>query len=148
MATARPASGRTVEKELFIRASPERVFRALTEKADLERWFVSRAEVDARPGGAFSFTWRPHETVNGQFVTVDPPRRLVMVWDEGPSLGFTEVAIDLTPHAGGTLLRLVHTGFGEGEDWDRLYTDINSGWNAELEHLRAWLDESRAKVWA
>ena len=148
MATARTASGRTVEKELFIRASPERVFRALTEKADLERWFVSRAEVDARPGGSFSFTWQPHETVNGTFVEVDPPRRLVTLWDEGPSLGFTEVTFELTPRPGGTVLRLVHTGFGEGEDWDRLYADINSGWDAELEHLRVWLDEGRAKVWS
>ena len=56
MATVRPTSGRMVEKELFLRASPERVFCALTDKAEFERWFVSRAEVDARPGGAFSFT--------------------------------------------------------------------------------------------
>ena len=129
MATVRPTSGRMVEKELFLRASPERVFRALTDKAELERWFVSRAEVDARPGGTFSFTWQPHETVNGRFVAVEPPHRLVTVWDEGPSL-------------------LVHTGFGERDDWDRLYTDIQSGWNAELEHLRAWLDDGRPKAWS
>jgi len=34
-------SGRTIEKEIFIRATPERVFRALTEKAELEAWFVN-----------------------------------------------------------------------------------------------------------
>lgn len=148
MATVRPTSGRMVEKELFLRASPERVFRALTDKAELERWFVSRAEVDARPGGAFSFTWQPHEMVNGRFVAVEPPHRLVTVWDEGPSLGFTEVTFELTPQGGGTLLRLVHTGFGEGDDWDRLYTDIQSGWNSKLEHLRDWLDEGRPKAWS
>ena len=43
--------GRLIEKELFIRATPQRVFQALTEKADLERWFVQKAEIDVRPGG-------------------------------------------------------------------------------------------------
>ncbi len=43
--------GRLIEKELFIKATPQRVFQALTEKADLERWFVQKAEVDVRPGG-------------------------------------------------------------------------------------------------
>jgi uncharacterized protein YndB with AHSA1/START domain len=43
--------GRSLEKELFINATPERVFQALTEKEDLERWFVQKAEVDLRPGG-------------------------------------------------------------------------------------------------
>ncbi len=50
-----PLIGRTLEKELFIKASPERVFQALTEKEDLERWFVQKAEVDLRPGGAIRF---------------------------------------------------------------------------------------------
>ena len=44
-------SGRSLEKELFIKATPERVFQALTKKEDLERWFVKKAEVDLRPGG-------------------------------------------------------------------------------------------------
>ncbi len=86
--------------------------------------------------------------VSGRFVVVGPPHRLVTVWDEGPSLGFTEVTFELTPQGGGTLLRLVHTGFGEGDDWDRLYTDIRSGWNSELEHLRSWLVEGRPKAWS
>jgi uncharacterized protein YndB with AHSA1/START domain len=44
--------GRTLEKELFIKASPQRVFQALTRSEDLERWFLVKAEVDLRPGGA------------------------------------------------------------------------------------------------
>jgi uncharacterized protein YndB with AHSA1/START domain len=40
-----------LEKELFIKATPERVFQALTTKEDLERWFLTKAEVDLRPGG-------------------------------------------------------------------------------------------------
>jgi uncharacterized protein YndB with AHSA1/START domain len=46
-----PLIGRSLEKELFINATPQRVFQALTEQADLECWFVKTAEVDLRLGG-------------------------------------------------------------------------------------------------
>jgi uncharacterized protein YndB with AHSA1/START domain len=46
-----PLMGRSLEKELFINATPQRVFQALTEPAELERWFVQKAEVEVRPGG-------------------------------------------------------------------------------------------------
>lgn len=140
-------TGRTVEKEIFIRASVERVFRALTEKADLERWFVTRAEVDAEPGGALHFTWNPDETVSGEFRTIEPPHRLVYRWDEGPNLGWTEVIFTLTPHDDGTLLHLSHRGFGSGDDWDHLYHGINSGWVAQLGFLQAWLEQGTPKSW-
>ena len=43
-----PLAGRTVEKEMFIAAAPERVYRAFTAKEDLERWFVTSADIEAR----------------------------------------------------------------------------------------------------
>jgi uncharacterized protein YndB with AHSA1/START domain len=36
-------SGRTIEKAMFIRATLQRVFRALTDPSELEKWFVSKA---------------------------------------------------------------------------------------------------------
>jgi len=44
-------SGRSIEKERFIKATPQRVFEALTKKEELERWFVQKAEVDLHPEG-------------------------------------------------------------------------------------------------
>jgi len=37
---------------------------------------------------------------------------------------------------------------GSGDDWDRIYNGTNGGWSEELENLRAWLEEGKAKVWA
>ncbi len=42
--------------------------------------------------------------------------------------------------------RLVHTGWGSGDDWDRIYNGTNEGWSEELENLRAWLEERKATV--
>ncbi|MGI8689341.1 MAG: SRPBCC family protein [Thermomicrobiales bacterium] len=136
-----PTSGRTIEKELFIRATPERVFRALTEKAELEAWFVKEATIDLRVGGTLRLFWDP-ESVEGTFLDVDPPRRLVFTWDERPAIaGITTSAFMLTAEGAGTRLHLVHSGFGTGAAWDRLFNNINGGWDKELQKLRAYLEE-------
>lgn len=139
-------TGRMLEKELFIRAAPERVWRALTEKAELEQWFLTEAMVDARPGGTLRFAWQ-QDTVDGHFLALDPPHHLVFSWQEQHNLGATTVTIDLTPQEDGTLLRLVHTGFGSGPEWDTTFTGTDSGWSAELENLRIWLETGTAKTW-
>lgn len=135
--------GRTVEKELFIKASVEQVFRAITDPVELGRWFGQQAEVDLRPGGALRFTWVPEGTEGGTVVAVEPPRRFVFQWG---SKHVTEVAFVLTPHDDGTLLRLTETGFGAGDDWDRMYIENNRGWDKELGHLRTWVEEGNASA--
>ena len=47
----------TITKERFIRATPERVFKALTE--ELGTWFVQKAEVELKPGGRILTEWAP-----------------------------------------------------------------------------------------
>jgi uncharacterized protein YndB with AHSA1/START domain len=131
--------GRSLEKELFIKATPERVFQALTEKADLERWFVKKAEVDLRPGGAIRLEWAPDAVEIGKILVLEPPRRLSYTWEAfEPSP--TTITFELTAENDGTRLHLIHTGIGEGEDWDNYYTSINSGWSVHLKNLTAWLE--------
>lgn len=148
MSVSDPARvGRTIEKELFIAAAPERVYRAFTDPVELERWFVTRAEIDPRPGGVFNLWWQENH-VPGEVVALDPPRRFVFTWDDGPKYGITTCSVEFIPEADGTLLRLVHTGFGDGENWDELYDGVNGGWTEELAHLRAWAERSAAKDWS
>ena len=132
-------SGRSLEKELFIKATPERVFQALTEKADLERWFVKKAEVDLRPGGTIRLEWGPDAVEIGKILVLDPPHRLSYTW-EALEPSPTTITFELTAENDGTRLRLIHTGIGEGEDWDTYYTSVNSGWSVHLKNLTAWLE--------
>jgi uncharacterized protein YndB with AHSA1/START domain len=132
-------SGRSLEKELFIKATPERVFQALTEKEDLERWFVKKAEVDLRPGGAIRLEWAPDAVEIGKILVLEPPHRLSYTW-EALEPSPTTITLELTAENDGTRLRLIHTGIGEGEDWDTYYTSVNSGWSVHLKNLTAWLE--------
>jgi uncharacterized protein YndB with AHSA1/START domain len=131
--------GRTLEKELFIKASPQRVFQALTTKEDLERWFLVKAEVDVRPGGAIRFEWGPGMVEVGMILVLEPPHRLSYTWETlGP--GPTTITFELTAENDGTRLHLTHTDIGTGEDWDTYYTGINGGWSAHLADLTSWLE--------
>lgn len=139
-------SGRSVEKDLFINATPERVFRALTEKAELERWFVQKAEIDLRVGGAVMFEWAPGMFETGTIVAVEPPHRLSYIW-EALEPSPTTITFELTAENEGTRLRLVHSGIGEGEDWDNYYTSVNSGWgDVHLKQLATWIETGRCEA--
>jgi uncharacterized protein YndB with AHSA1/START domain len=117
----------------------ERVFQALTEKEDLERWFVKKAEVDLRPGGAIRLEWAPDAVEIGKILVLEPPHRLSYTW-EALEPSPTTITFELTAENDGTRLRLIHTGIGEGEDWDTYYTSVNSGWSVHLKNLTAWLE--------
>ncbi|MHB8629543.1 MAG: SRPBCC family protein [Aggregatilineales bacterium] len=134
-----PVMGRTLEKELFIKASPQRVFQALTTKEELERWFLVKAEVDLRPCGAIRFEWGAGHFEVGKVLVCESPYRFSFTW-EANAAGSTTITFELTAENGGTRLRLTHTGIGEGEDWDRYYTSVKTGWNAHLADLVAWLE--------
>lgn len=134
-----PLIGRSLEKELFIKATPERVFQALTTKDDLERWFLVKAEVDLRPAGTIRFEWGPGVFNVGKILVLEPPHRLSYTW-EALEPSPTTITFELTAENDGTRLHLIHTGIGEGEDWDTYYTSVNGGWNAHLTNLTAWLE--------
>jgi len=137
-------SSRSIEKELFIKATPERVFQALSTKEDLECWFLSKGEIDLRPGGAIRFNWKPGETDFGKILVLDPPHRLSYTL-EAP--GVTTITFELKEENGGTRLYLTHTGIGGGDDWDRYYSQVSNGWDVHLGNLAIWLETGREKDW-
>jgi uncharacterized protein YndB with AHSA1/START domain len=106
----------SVEREVVIAASPETVWEYLTDSEKSLRWWGQRATYDLRPGGQFRVDVIPGHSASGEFVELDPPRRLVYTWgwEEGgdtPNVvppGSTTIEIDLVPEGEGTLLRLVH----------------------------------------
>lgn len=130
---------KTVEKERFINATPERVFQALTKIEDLECWFVKKAEVDLHPGGAARFEWAPGMVEVGKILELEPPHHLSYTW-EAFSPSPTRIIFALTPENGGTHLHFVQTDIGEGENWGNYYTGMGHGWDIHLNNLTSWLE--------
>ena len=138
--------------EIFIAAPPARVFQAISDPNQLPRWWgqdglyhVTKSSMDIRQGGK----WRSDGVgadgkefyVEGEYLEVDPPRRLVHTWVGSYDPSKTVVRWELEPQsvtalhpsgprkAGtGTRLRVTQEGFAgnlpsaqsHGEGWKRV----------------------------
>ncbi len=129
---------KTVNMHKLIKATPERVFKALTDNRELERWFVHTANVDARPGGAVVMDWAPGVGERGNVIDWEPSRRFSFTW-EAFSPTPTTVTFDLKKEDDGTSLTLAHSGIGEGEPW-KVYANIAKAWEAHLQDLASWIE--------
>lgn len=122
-----------------IAASPERVFRAITEPGEIIRWWRSdelyrttNHTADLRPGGAWRSEGKGSDgtpfTVEGEFTVVEPPHRLSMTWKPAWDGGnVTTVNYLLEPIEGGTRLTLRHEGFGERKFLPRSWHGLAAG---------------------
>jgi uncharacterized protein YndB with AHSA1/START domain len=131
----------TIERELFIEASPEVVFDVVSSAEHVREWWPDEARFDTIPGASgeivFGEPGGGRTVVSLTVVDVQPPELFSFRWShpegetarEGNSL---LVTFRLTPTRGGTLLRMTETGFRE------------MGWNAALmeqqydEHVTGW----------
>ena len=122
-------------REIDIDASPELVFRFLTEPALLERWLCVQAEVDAQPGGSYVFNVTGSHTTRGTFLVVEPGHRLVYTWlfDHVEPPLQTTVEVTVRPVGRGTRVRLCHYGFADQATHDR----HAAGWAHYLPRLAA-----------
>ena len=104
---------RFLEYETRIAASPETVFQFFTDPAKMVQWMGTEATLDPRPGGACRINPTGRAVMSGEFLEVDPPRRLVFTWGWETELFATPpqstlVEVSLMPEGEGTLVRLVH----------------------------------------
>jgi uncharacterized protein YndB with AHSA1/START domain len=103
---------------IHISARPELVFDYFTKPEALVRWIGERAVLDPRPSGEFTVFFES-ASVPGRYLEVDPPRRVVVTWGRGGSVEFppgaSTLEVTLIPEAGGTTVRIVHSGLPPGE---------------------------------
>jgi uncharacterized protein YndB with AHSA1/START domain len=129
---------KTITKKQFIKAAPERVFKALTEKQELEHWFVQEADIALRPGGTIRTNWAPGMGEHGKVKEVKPFQLFSFTWEGAFSPTPTSLTFELTKENEGTLLILTHSGIGEGEGWNA-YTNISKAWDSHLKDLTSWI---------
>jgi len=108
---------------VYIRATPERVWEAITSSEWTERYgYGGGVEYDLRPGGAFHSTaspalkrfGAPDVIVDGEVLEADPPRKLVQTWrllmdPDVAAEGFTRLTYEIEPQPDGiTRLTVSH----------------------------------------
>jgi uncharacterized protein YndB with AHSA1/START domain len=119
MSTETSTSTTTQVYRIYIKASAEAIWDALTKPEWTERYgYGGRVEYDLRPGGTYRAiadaemqkAGMPEVVVDGEVIEVDPPRKLVQTWragwDQEPP---TRLIYEITEGEGGvTSLTVTH----------------------------------------
>ena len=138
---------RSHETSITIDAPLEEVWRAITEAREIERWFAPEVRVVPGVGGTMFGSWGPGME-GTQTIEVWEPNRQLRLIDErvrphaGAGDGPTRLVIDyfFETENGKTVLRLVHSGWGAGPNWDGEFEGTRSGWSAFFRTLRHGLE--------
>ena len=127
----------------FIRATPEKVWEAIT-RADLTEkyWFGYRVSAEGKPGDHMTAMSPAGQKAHDDIILEsDPPRRLVYGWKplykDVPNERASRVTFELKSIKGQTRLTVTHDDFDEGS---RIFEMISSGWPAVLSSLKSFLE--------
>jgi uncharacterized protein YndB with AHSA1/START domain len=129
----------TLRFERQLRHPVERVWRAITDPAELESWFPSRVELGELALGArlhFVFETENVEPMDGQITELEPPRVLGFSW------GSDQLRFELEPTAQGCQLVFSCTFTNDGLKAAR----DAAGWHVCLDRLEAQVD-GRPVAW-
>lgn len=136
-----PPGTRSAEGQVTVDATAERVWQALTDARELERWFPLDARVEPGPGGSIWMSWRNEFAGEMKILVWDPPHHLRTAWSfhEGePGAQITDYLIE---SAGGTtVVRAVTSGFPLDSGWDGWVEGTERGWAFELRSLKHYLE--------
>jgi uncharacterized protein YndB with AHSA1/START domain len=118
-----------------IAAPPEVVWPYLTDPDRYALWMGTEAILSPISGGLYRVHMREGVEAVGEFVELDPPRRLVFTWgwQDHPVVppGSTTVEVTLEATGDGTLVRLTHHGLPDPES----AAHHRQGWETYLPRL-------------
>jgi uncharacterized protein YndB with AHSA1/START domain len=127
----------TLRFERRLRHAPAKVWRAVTDPAELKHWFPATVEAELRPGAPMRFVF-PEEAVvdgawDGEVLEVDEPKVFMFRWN-------TDVLrIELIPDGDGCRLVFTQT-IGGGRVGFLGAGRTATGWDTCLDQLVARLD--------
>jgi uncharacterized protein YndB with AHSA1/START domain len=134
---------RPFEVSIEVPGTPEQVWEAIATGPGITAWFMP-AQVDEHEGGTIRMDHGPAMESSSVVSAWDRPRRFAYEEDWRPTeeSGAQRIATEflVEARAGGTcVVRVVMSGFGSDDDWDRAIESFRSGWRAALQNLRLYL---------
>ncbi len=162
MPTITGKSEATQVYRVFIKATPEAIWKAITSSEWTEKYgYGGRNEYDLRPGGkyrglateAMKAYGGPDVVVDGEVIEADPPRKLVQTWralwdPEMVAEGFKRLTWEIEPGQGGvTTLTVTHELEGAPKTAAQVSGQIREaggGWAFILSDLKTLLETGKA----
>jgi uncharacterized protein YndB with AHSA1/START domain len=138
---------RTLVKTATVKATVDEVWNAWTTTEGIQSFFAPEARVEARPGGPFEVYINPYAKPGMKgaddmvFLALQEKQMLSFTWNAPPHLPEvrrqrTSVTVRMKPAgAGATEVRLVHSGWGDGGQWDQAFAYFDRAWGNVLANL-------------
>ncbi len=138
MAVIKEDSGRrSVRLEFEVPGTPEQVWQAIATGPGITSWFAP-ADVEEHVGGAITFHFGQGMDSSGTVTAWEPPLRFAYEerdWGENAPPLATELLVET--RAGGTcVVRMVHSLFASGDEWDSQLEGFEAGWPPFFHILR------------
>jgi uncharacterized protein YndB with AHSA1/START domain len=142
-----------IEREITIRASQERVFKAITDPAQLIAWFPDKVDGELKEGQQPVFTFDGYGRSSVYVVKVQPydyfAYRWVQTVDPEGFVGDvlsqpnTIVEFHLREEGGATVVKVTETGFAglPDEVAKKKFTDNTEGWAYMVNRLQELLEK-------
>jgi uncharacterized protein YndB with AHSA1/START domain len=153
------ATTRSQQHEIEIDATPEAVWRAITDADELAKWFVEQARVTPGEGGEIWVSWGEGQDGKSRIEVWEPGKRLRLALQNnadncGPAsenitTPLQSPMIDeytIETRNGRTVLRLVNSGIPDSADWETYYDGTNRGWDMFFIGLRHYLENHPGKA--
>jgi uncharacterized protein YndB with AHSA1/START domain len=138
-----------IEQSVILRASAPEIWRALTDRDDLEEWWSEGVTLEPKVGGKFIEIWEDDEgkpqLATGEVLLAKPNKEIKFTWNEKnwSKDAFTECSIIIVDNKSVRTLTLKHSGweiFPEAKR-KKLLKDFEVGWKYHLEELKSFLDD-------
>jgi uncharacterized protein YndB with AHSA1/START domain/DNA-binding transcriptional ArsR family regulator len=126
-----------------VAASASDVFTALTDPHQMDKWISSAAEVQLRKNGRYTYGWtedvegKPVDAGPTRIIDLEPNKLLSHGWTWPGEAGTSTVTWEMIPEGSQTVVKLTHSGFGEGDKVEGYV----QGWAAFLSKLKALLEK-------
>lgn len=144
------ADGVTVRRTISIAATPDAVWRVITEPALISQWFGEAAFDGSAVGSTGTLTWDDYGSVPVRIEAIDAPHSITYRWSPDNWSGTLPTAVDehrstvftftIEARDAVTQLTVVETGFETASDPRALIEDHRGGWITELDELVALLE--------
>lgn len=142
----------TIEREIYVEASPEVVFEVVSSPDHLQEWWPDEAHYEPVPGATGELVFGERgaggAVVSFSVLESQPPRTFSFRWTQPSGEPAVEgnsllVTFDLVPSGGGTLLKMTESGFRE-MGWEAAvleeqYREHGTGWDFYLPRLVSYV---------
>jgi uncharacterized protein YndB with AHSA1/START domain len=141
-----------IEKRVWIKASAEVVFKALTDSKELVRWFCDRASCNPREGGEFVAHWRTGKlSQKGRaiFTKIAPNTYLEMVWIDdgcGTRVGDPKHTLSYAIRSKASMTEVMMVDNDDLISDKEAFSSLDQGWNGVLMELKDYCERRERSV--